>query len=189
MFDGCRQQTKCAPGTAAKQRGYSLVELLVVTAILLSVTALAVPALNPATGKRTELAAVSFATAIRFARSEARRTATPHGFTLTAGQPRLRVFRLVAGTPTYDVYDPVSKQLYDIDTADERIANLDGVSSAPVFRGVCNDTDKIIFDAMGTPWCQDPQTVLLQTTSLTLSSGTQQRVITLDGISGRVGVQ
>jgi len=57
------------------------------------------------------------------------------------------------------------------------------------FRGTCNQTGNIYFDANGTPWCANPDNVLLDQFEVTLTHGQASRVVRLDSITGRVTIQ
>ena len=169
--------------------GYTLVELIITITIIAVIAAIAVPAFSSAPDKRLELAAEEFAAAMRFARTESVRTGKPHGFRQEVSAKRIRVFRLdeITNPPAlvYDVYHPVNKQLYEIPLAAEA-ANL---NRTPTFRGACNATANVYFDANGTGWCTDPSTVLLDTFEVQLELGTNQVAVTVDGITGRVTVR
>lgn len=177
---------------AQDERGYTLAELVIVIAILGLVAAVAIPATSPSTEK-LDLAASEFAAAMRFARSEAIRTGEPHGFNQQSSAKRIRAFRLDQGTipatPIYDVYHPIDKQLYDIDLNQQSLATADSLILNVVFRGACNQTENIYFDGHGTPWCTDPDDILLDQFGVTLVFGSSVKVVTTHGITGRVTVQ
>lgn len=176
-----------------RSHGVTLVELLLVIAILGVAAAVAIPGLRSGDPQRLELAAEEFANAIRFARSEALRTGEPRGFLQNASSKRIRVFRPDTSTSpwtlNYDVYHPVSKQLYDIDLNTHPFAAANSLSPNRVYRGTCNSTGNIYFDSSGIPRCADPETVLLEKLSMTLTLGPHTRTVTLHGITGRVTVQ
>lgn len=177
-----------------RQAAYTLTELIIVVTVLAIVAAIAVPATtSTSTETQLDLAAGKFAAALRFARSEAIRTGVPHGFHDHASVKQLRVYRLDAGTspPTlvYDVYHPIDKSLYDIDFNLMSVGAVDSINHTIVYRGTCNKDNRIYFDHNGTPWCSDPETVLLEDFEARLSLGTAQATINLDGITGRVTVQ
>jgi len=178
---------------ALRSRGVTLVELLVVVAIIGVVAVVATPFLSSADPQKLDYAASEFASAIRFARSEAMRTGNPTGFWQSSANKRIRVFRPDTGTspwtPVYDVYHPVSRQLYDIDLDDHPLAAADDLSHVRIYRGTCNTERNVYFDDNGTPWCADPETVLLEQYAITFTLGGYSRVVTLDSISGRVTVQ
>jgi len=176
-----------------RSQGFSLVELVIVTLILSIVAVVAMPDLSSDETYKLDLASQEVADAMRFARSESLRTGAPRGFRQQSSQQRIRVFRADMGTspPTrvYDVYHPVSKQLYDIELDKHAFADASDVNRVTLFKGACNQTGNIYFDANGTPWCADPENILLEQFDVTLSLGTHSRVVTLHGITGRVTVQ
>jgi len=175
------------------QLGYTLTELIIVVTILAVIAAIAVPATSSNSDKPLDLAAQEFAAAMRFARSESIRTSEPHGFRQQSGPKRIRVFRLDQGTspPTliYDVYHPIDKQLYDYDLDLESLAAADLLTRTPDFRGTCNVNGNVYFDANGTAWCADPDTVLLNSFQVDFDLGSDRRTVLVDGITGRVTVQ
>ena len=176
-----------------EQRGYTLVELVIVVTVLALIAAIAVPSLSSMPQKDLDLAADEFAAAMRFARSESIRTGEPYGFRRQSGPKRIRVFRLDQGTSpatlVYDVYHPIDKQLYDIDLNLQALANADLLNRTAVFRGACNQEGNIYFDGNGTPWCADPGTTLVESFEVDLTSGVNNLTVTLDAITGRVTVQ
>ncbi len=180
---------------APAQAGLSLVELLLVITILGFAAMLAIPSFSVGGHAKLELAAEEFAQSMRYARSLAMQQGAPFGFRNIAGAEvtRIRVFRLDTTTnpwtPIYDVYHPLSKNLYDIDLASHRFAYSESVNRAISFRGNCSVAGNTYFDANGTPWCADPSDVLVNQLDITFSAGAISRVVTLHGISGRVTVQ
>jgi len=155
--------------------------------------AVVVPSFSSPDPERLDTAAQEIADAMRFARSEAMRLGEPRGFTENSSQKRIRVFRPETGTLpwtlVYDVYHPVSKQIYDITLDTHAFAKADSVTATRVYRGACNQDWNVYFDAGGIPRCTDPETVLLQQYDVTLSLGTQTRVVSLNSITGQVSVQ
>jgi type II secretion system protein H len=176
-----------------RSHGVTLVELLVVITILGVVAVVAIPGLSSSDPQTLDLAAEEFANAMRFARSEAIRTGEPRGFRQKSSAKRIRVFRPDTGTApwtlNYDVYHPVSKQLYDIKLDDHPFAAADTVSRNRVYRGTCDKPRNVHFDRNGIPRCTDPETVFLEQFEVILTLGAHTRVVTLHGITGRVTVQ
>ena len=173
--------------------GYTLTELLVVVGLLALIAAAAIPGSNHGEQKQLDLAAAEFAAAIRFARSESIRTGEPHGFRFLANEHRIRVFSAdTSASPwtwIWDVYDPVSKQPYDVTFPADLSAIDPPVTHTFVYRGTCNTQGAVYFDTNGTPRCLQPETVLLDSYRLDFFTLTAQRSVSLDGITGRVTVQ
>jgi len=175
------------------EHGFTLVELLIVVIILGVAATVAIPDLSTTNTSKLDLAAAEIAGAMRFARSESMRQGVPRAFRQQASQKRIRVFRpdtsVSPWDPVFDVYHPLSKQLYDIDLDDHSFAAADDVTNNAVYRGSCNSIGNIYFDVNGTPWCTDPETVLLDYLEVTLTAGRHTRIVKLHGITGRVTVQ
>ena len=174
-------------------QGFSLIELTIVILILSIVAVVAMPNVSTGDEAKLELASQEVAQAMRFARSESLRIGEPRGFRQQSSPQRIRVFRADMGTspPTlvYDVYHPVSKHLYDIELDKHAFAAVGTISHNRTYRGTCNNPGNVYFDANGTPWCADPENILLEQFDITLSLGAHTRVVTLNGITGRVTVQ
>lgn len=176
-----------------RDSGYTLVEILIVVSLLGIVAVVAVPNFSSVNPQPLDLAAEEMANAMRFARSEAMRLGTPIGFRQHSLNKRIRVFQPDTSaspwTLNYDVYHPHSKHLYDIELDSHPFAAADSVSHNRVYRGTCDTPRNVYFDANGTPWCAEPETILLEQFDVTLTLGSHSRVVTLHGISGRVTVQ
>ena len=179
---------------ATRQAAYTLTELVIVVTILGIVAAIAVPAtLSTESEKQVEVIAEEFAAAMRYARSESIRSGEPHGFHFLTSQYRIRVFTAdTSGSPwtsVWDVYHPLNKTLYDYTFPVELAGPATPVIHSPVFRGTCNTNGVVYFDTSGTPWCLDPETVLLDSYRLDITTSAGQAAVSLDAITGRVTVQ
>ena len=177
-----------------RQVGYTLTELMIVVTILAIVAAIVVPAAtSTGSDKELQLVAEEFAAAMRFARSESIRTGQPHGFRFLTNQHRIRVFsadtEASPWTWVWDVYHPVSKQLYDYRFPADLAVTTTPVAHSYVYRGNCNRNGVIYFNANGTPWCLEPETVLLDSYRLDITTAAGQASVNLDGITGRVTIQ
>lgn len=179
----------------SRSHGVTLVELLVVIAIIGVVAVAATPFLSSNNPEKLELAANEFADAIRFARSEAVRTGQLYGIHQQTNKNRIRVFRPVNTTDDpwvldFDVYHPVTRQLYDIDLDEHPLARASETSATRVYReDDCDFKRWVYFDASGVPRCADPGRALLLQFDLTFTLGSHTRVVKLHPITGRVTVE
>lgn len=183
-----------APGpNAAGQRGYTLVELVLVLVIVSALATVVVPALAPGQSIKLDLVATEIADAMRFARVEALRLGVARGFRQESTTKRVRVFSMDTlnspATLVYDIYHPIDKQLYDRSFEEQPFAFTGDMNHTQTYRGTCDTPENIFFDAGGIPWCADPDNVLLDRFDVTLTLGADSRVITLHGITGRVTIQ
>ena len=181
-----------------QERGYTLLELVIVVAILGMIAAVAVPSVSQGSDEKLRLAATEVASAIRFARSEALRTGEGHGLTVSQSTQKVTVNKYdlttapisTLGTLTH----PIDKQPYDFNvntrstTQGVLISNTQDVFNYTGLGG----RRSLIFDAYGTPkWIvgSGPTTYLLSDGDIELSYGGQQRVVSVAPITGRVTVQ
>lgn len=183
---------------SSPETGYTLVELLITVSIIAVIAAIAMPATSLGNEKRLELAATEVASAIRFARSESVRTGEAHGLTVSQVTQQVTVKKYdVTTAPISTLYvlaHPVNKQPYDFNVNTK--ASTRGVTisnSADVFNYTgLGGRRSLIFDANGTPkWIigSGPTTHLLSDGNIELSYGSQQRVVSITPITGRVTVQ
>ena len=175
------------------QPGYTLVELIITVTIIAVIAAIAVPGFSSSRDRQLQLAAEGFAAAIRFARTESLRTGERHGIHYDSSERRIRVWRADNSTTpaaiVYDVYDPVSKQVYDYDLDRQSFARVGKIAQNAVFRGVCANPEITYFDATGTPFCNQPDNPLLESFELVFASGSATRRVELHGVTGRVTVR
>ena len=179
--------------SVTRSAGFSLVELLAVTAILAVLAVAMVPQFSTVNPQHLDYAAREIAESIRFARNEALRRAEPQGFDLELASQRIRVFRTSPpgdiGNPIFDVRDPVSKRLYDVNLNDLDYAGVDALTRTSSYRGECALQNRVYFDRRGVAWCSHPDNVLVELQEITLTLGEHSRVIRLEGITGRVTIQ
>lgn len=175
------------------QLGMSLLELTLVVAMLGLLALVVVPQFSSTEPAKLELAAEIQAEAMRYARTEAMRRGEPIGFRQQNAQKRMRVFRVDTGTVPwtvyYDLYHPITKQIWDIRLDEHPFAAADAVSTVKDFRGTCNTPSNIYFDVHGTARCTNPETVPLERYEVTLTLDNHTRVVVLDGFSGKVTIQ
>jgi Tfp pilus assembly protein FimT len=161
-----------------------------VTLVVGMVAVIALPAGTNSLEARIDAAAGEVAAAVRFARDESIRTGVAHGVRQQTGSNQVQVFRIDgAGVLIFDIYQPVAKQLWDIqfDTS----PNYHGVviDRTTDWRAVCNEGGNIAFRGDGTPTCTDPDTTLLEQGLVTVTLDNLRRDVAVDGFTGRVWVQ
>lgn len=173
------------------QYGLSYIEMVIVVVILGIVAAAAMPNLSSTDPKKLDNAANEVAAAIRFARAEAIRSKISRGINTDATNDRLRVYSLPAATPTYDIYHPIDKKLYDIQLkTDAFVGGVDLVSASFVFAGAPSSSTNLDFSAEGTPKVTSAGTdYMLTSGTITLSYRGQQRVISIAPMTGQVTVK
>lgn len=178
----------------SRPNGFSLIELLVVIVVLGLAAMVVAPQFSSINPQQLDYAAREIAETIRFARNEAIRLAEPRGFELDTGAKRIRVFRPVTpeqpGEPVvFDVIDPISKRLFDVDLDKLKYAEIDNITQSSSYQGTCDKPTDAYFDTTGVAWCAKPDNVLLKQQDITLTLGSHIRVVHLDGITGRVSIQ
>lgn len=182
----------------ATERGYSLIELLIVIALLGMVAAIAIPASDSNGELKLDRAASDIASAFRFARSEAIRTGEGHGLTVSQSTQTVTVQKYdisIVPIITVDTLtNPINKQPYDfnvntgVGTEGVRISN-----SSDIFDyGSEGRRRSLIFDENGVPiWIigSDPTRHLLVNATVELSFRNQQRRVNVASMTGRVTIQ
>ena len=178
-------------------RGFTLVELVLVVALIALVSKIALSDTAPSAQNRVDAAAMEVAQALRFAQQEAIRTGAARVAILDPGSSHVRVFQLdmTAVPPVEDTARPVAypvsrQQAYDVPllslpaTAGVKIA-----SAAFTFADGSSAT-QVAFDATGAPANirgpkpSDAKALSSGAVSVTLSNA--RRAVYVDAITGRV---
>ena len=175
-------------------KGLTLLELTIALAILALIAVIALPSSAPAKKYKLEAAAQQFADAIRFARSEAVRTGSWYGYYFRGDQKIISVYRADTGTnpwtPIYDVYHPVTKQLYTIDLTNDPVASVDLITGSANYQSsTCTDSNYTNFSNNGIAYCNNPNNLLLTDGTIIFNLNGDTREITLNGFNGRVSVK
>ncbi|NIR30995.1 MAG: hypothetical protein GWN84_17100 [Gammaproteobacteria bacterium] len=166
--------------------------MLLVGLVLSIVALVALPGLSTSDGNKLTLAASEIAEALRFARSEARRTGVHHGVRVTADKRRVRVFWLDTGTapPTerFEVRHPTDKKIYDIDVTEGFFTG--GVQAVATFQYEVGGEEQraVAFDVRGEPVASTDLRPLVSG-SVTVSDGGATGMITVTPVVGRITVQ
>ncbi len=143
---------------ASRTSGFSLLEILIVMAILALAGALALPLLTSGDPVRVEVVAEEVAAALRHARSEALRTREVHGVRVVPPPGRVRVFKanLAGGGVAVDAVlaHPLTGQPYEFRI--DRVPQAGGVemrnaSSSFQYVGLAAKRSEVVFDAEGLP--------------------------------------
>ncbi len=181
------------------RHGYSLLELTLVVLILGIMAAAVVPSFFSATDShKLDLVAEEIAQALRFARSEARRTGKHYGATISQATQTITVKKWDITTDPASTelvpYDPVSKQSFVFDADGFALASGVSISnSSDVFLyDTIGRRRSLIFDPEGFPvWIMNSGVDIyrLLDGSVTLSDGDNQLNVVIAPITGRVTVQ
>ena len=183
---------------SARNRGFTITELLVVVVIIGLLAVVATPALRSSDPHKLDLAATKVAEAIRLARSESMRTGEVYGITISQASQQVRVRRydITADPvkPLETLYHPVDKQLLDFDfdelatTQGVRINNTQDVFDYPD----AGRRRTVLFDRQGVPvWILaggskiEPLTKGIVEVSLDAS----KQAVQIAPITGRVTIQ
>jgi prepilin-type N-terminal cleavage/methylation domain-containing protein len=173
------------------QKGFSYIEIVIVVVILGVIAVAAMPMLSSTDPAKLDNATNEVAEAIRFAQAEAIRTKNSYGINTDTANERIRVYRLSGTTPTYDVYHPIDKKLYDIKMkTDTYVAGVNLVSASFVFSGAASSSTNLDFSADGIPKVTSAgRDYMLTSGTITLSYNGLQQVISIAPMTGRVAIQ
>jgi prepilin-type N-terminal cleavage/methylation domain-containing protein len=154
------------PRAATTKRGFSLLELFLVVAIVVVAAAVAVPRYGRASGRyRADLAARRVMADLRLAQSWAKAASSSRtvSFSTAASQYQLLNIPAPDGMPG-DYTVVLSAEPYQADLTN---VSFDG-------------SPQVIFNGWGLPD---------RGGTVTLSAGGQQRTVVVDGVTGRISVQ
>lgn len=178
--------------------GFSLVEKLLVVAVLGIVATIAIPRLSSYDAGKIDLAASEIVEALRFARAESMRSGDVFGVTVDEDADRVIVFKAKMDplpiAPDYIVYHPVRKQLWDVSFgASPTTSGVDVDSTGGPFEylGLAAQPT-VLFNPRGRPFGVDTATGatyrLDEQTRIRLDYDEHDRDIQLDPMNGRVTV-
>ena len=186
---------RCATRRSPALRGFTLVEMLIVVALLAIVGRIMAPALSDSDERRLDAAAVEVREALRFARAEALRRAKKTLVDAESAPGRVKVFWLsgsgcnVFGGPSAAT-DPRTKSAFNVAVSSGAFS--DGVTVTPRFMGGGSAWGGVVFDADGAAGdaCQVSGMVskgaLEAGSGVMLSLGARSVSVNLDAATGRV---
>lgn len=177
-------------------RGYTLLELVMVAAILSIVAAVAIPQLSSSEHDKLTLAITEIANAIRFTRSEAMRVGEIRAVGVYRSTERIEIGKpsIVAGNVVgmeYILTDPVAKMPYDFEVDELPFASGVTISNSTdpfSFYAFGSNSDVLLFDRRGTPfWLDSGNTYLLSAGTVEVSYAGQSVQLSVSPI-GRVTI-
>jgi prepilin-type N-terminal cleavage/methylation domain-containing protein len=178
-----------------RQRGFTLLELMIVVFILSVTAAVAIPNLSTTDPYKLDKASSELADAIRFARAEAIRIGEPIGVWYFSSTSSFALYRVVyvlgLPVPVYDIRHPVDKKLYSLDySANGNQAPVKLNSVTLHYGGDTTNREYISFDKHGTPRYLSGSTYqMLDTASIVLGYAGQTRTVNVSPMVGRVSAQ
>lgn len=175
-----------------RQCGVSLLEMMVVVAILGIVAVVAVPSLFSGDSKKLDIASEQVVDALRFARTESMRTTIQHGVIFDNTSHSVKVYQLISGTPTYDIYHPVDRKIFSLNLKTD--ASTQGVelqSYSISYQDLAGNQQQLEFNVHGSPTLASSGVdyMLNPDAAITLSYDGQTRIINVAAMTGRVSVQ
>ena len=184
-------------------RGVSLVELTATVALLGIIALVVIPNLSSTDPKKLELAVTRVASALQFARNEAKRTGEMRAVIIdNDGTYGLaddlavleNITAWVGGKPTGDLdYHPLSKQPYSLDVTDIPMSAgvaFDTGSKPFSYQNVTGNHQVIYFTDRGRPvWTDGVNTQRLLSGVVKLRMGDLKSSVTLHPVTGKVKVQ
>lgn len=186
-----------AASPLAARRGHTLVELLVVLAILAVASALVLPSAEPVKQAAVDAAAMEVALALRFGQTDAMRTGNYRVVSIDVATGKVRVFGLNMA-PTPPVEDTANPVVHPIDKKNYELA-LSAVPSTAAVRiasSVFNFSDGSVTSQLGFAADGSPVHVvgpnpadvkaLVGTGQVQLSYGAFRRTVSVDAVTGRV---
>ena len=180
------------PDYKKHHQGFSLLEMIIVVLILSITVAVAIPNLSSTDPYRLDSSAREIAEAIRFARAESIRSGISYGIIFNTTDDNAKVYSLISGTPTYNIYHPVDKKIYTLNLkTDSTIIGVELQSYSINYDGVIGNKELIGFNSYGNPVFYSAETDYMLSSSavITLGYAGQTRTIAVSPMTGRVTVQ
>ena len=168
----------------AVPRGFSLLELVLVTAIIAVLAGIAVPRFGRASGRyRADLAARRIVADLAYLQSVARRSSCLKRVAFDSGANQYTLGGIADMDQPSQFYTVnLSDSRYGADLASASFQNTNGYIS----------TIALSFDMWGRPQCGDPPgnpMAPLASSAIVVQVGAESRTITVDPVTGRASIQ
>lgn len=174
------------------QQGMTYIELMIAVLILAIISVIAIPDSASNNHRKLDLAVEEVVQAIRFARLEAMRTGIPYGVFFDPSGERVKVYRLIEDSVTYDVYHPIDKKIYTLNfKTDRETEGINLLSHNITFQGVGGNMQFLGFNKYGNPKLFNGgiDHMLINSASITFTYTGQSKVVNVKTMTGRVTSQ
>lgn len=179
-------------------KGVTLLDTIVVVSIIAVFAVIAFPSFTSNDTYQLDLAKNEIVAAIRFARSEALRTADTYGVDIDRATKQITIYKAdLSSIPVgqeFIVYHPINKNLYDYNlNTDFNLLNVSIANTTDPFLFADSVRRKsLLFDKNGTPIWFDSgtgSTFQLISATVELTKGSHEQFVSVQSYNGRVTTQ
>lgn len=162
-------------GSGLQTTGFTMIELLVVVALLAILSLLIVPLVSTASDTQIEAAAQLIASDVEYVKSLAIGKGTDHSIIFDLTNDSYKAVDEDDATLTHPVFRKSYVTALQTEGMDVDIKDINGATTG---------TYKVTFDYIGTPYIQGLSTPATTDTVIELEAGTNTRYITIKPITG-----